>query len=289
MKGADDGRGASTMNRMRMRTVTALLAALAVGAPALAHAATPTPTPSPTATPTTQPSSATPTPTPTPAPRTKGVQRVYDDYHADGVISACRHSLKDLERTLKTIGPSFDSAYPDFRPAVQAAIARHEHGKCAKSSSASPSATPTPAAKTTPAPTATAVPTATSSPSKPQSGLLPGGVPHSAGGAKTPGARSSPVPSVTPAPGAVATPAPTAAATPGPPRLVVQREHVHRDLTVPGALLGAALLVAVLLGLSALAAARSPRLAGMHHAWREAAYRTRGTWRDFSEWLRLGR
>jgi hypothetical protein len=82
---------------------------------------------------------------------------------------------------------------------------------------------------------------------------------------------------------------PAVTSTPGPPRLVVQKGHSDRSLAVPGALLGAALLAAVLLGFSALAAARSPRLAGMHHAWREAAYRTRGTWRDFSEWLRLGR
>jgi hypothetical protein len=70
---------------------------------------------------------------------------------------------------------------------------------------------------------------------------------------------------------------------------VVQRASADRDLTLPGALLAAALLGAILLALSALAASRSPRLAGMRHAWREAGHRTRGTWSDFSDWLRLGR
>lgn len=283
------------MTSMRTRSVTALLAALALAAPATARAQSPTATPTVSPTPTTQPAQATPTPTPTAtaAPRPKGVQRVYNDYRSDGVISSCRHSVKDLRRTLTTIQSQFDADFPDFRPAVQAAIARHKHGGCSTTSSTTPSSQPTPAP--TAAPTVAPVPTtapivpSTTAPSHPESGMLPGGVPHSSGSTSTPSQASpsaSPVPSATPAAPAVA---PAPAATPGPPHMVVQREHADRDLTVPGALLGAALLVTVLLGLSALAAARSPRLAGMHHAWREAAYRTRGTWRDFSDWLRLGR
>jgi hypothetical protein len=60
----------------------------------------------------------------------------------------------------------------------------------------------------------------------------------------------------------------------------------HRSLTVPAILLAIALLGAAALALSAFATRRSPRL---RHAWREAAFRTRGTWADFSDWLRLGR
>ena len=37
---------------------------------------------------------------------------------------------------------------------------------------------------------------------------------------------------------------------------------------------------------TALAGRRSP---GVRHAWREAALRSRATWADFSDWLRLGR
>jgi hypothetical protein len=120
-------------------------------------------------------------------------------------------------------------------------------------------------------------------------GRLPRSPFRSVGPPKTPKrATSGRIPSASPTPGGIATPTPTATEF-GPPRLVVQHERADRNLTVPGALLGAAVLVALLLGISAIAAARSPRLAGVNHAWREAAYRTRGTWRDFSEWLRLGR
>ena len=60
----------------------------------------------------------------------------------------------------------------------------------------------------------------------------------------------------------------------------------HGSLVVPLTLLGAAMLG--LLGLAGfgIASRRSPRL---NHAWREAAFRTRGTWADFADWLRLGR
>jgi hypothetical protein len=60
----------------------------------------------------------------------------------------------------------------------------------------------------------------------------------------------------------------------------------RRSLTVPAILVAIALLGAAALAISALAARRDGRL---RHAWREAAFRTRGTWADFSDWLRLGR
>jgi hypothetical protein len=41
--------------------------------------------------------------------------------------------------------------------------------------------------------------------------------------------------------------------------------------------------------LSALAARHSERFAGVSQAWREAAWRTSGTWSDFTDWLRPGR
>jgi hypothetical protein len=89
---------------------------------------------------------------------------------------------------------------------------------------------------------------------------------------------------VTPVPtAAAAVPPPAAVSTPPPPVIV---RAGHRSLTVPLILIALALLGALALGLSALAARRNARL---HHAWREAAFRTRGTWADFSDWLRLGR
>ena len=46
------------------------------------------------------------------------------------------------------------------------------------------------------------------------------------------------------------------------------------------------MLCAVALALFPLAARNNPRLDA---AWREAAFRTRATWTDFTDWLRLGR
>ena len=58
---------------------------------------------------------------------------------------------------------------------------------------------------------------------------------------------------------------------------------------VPGALLGIALIGLLIAALSALASRRSERLAGVGHAWREAAWRTSGAWSDFGDWLRSRR
>ena len=58
---------------------------------------------------------------------------------------------------------------------------------------------------------------------------------------------------------------------------------------VPGALLAVALLGLLIAALSALFAKRTGRLAGVGHAWREAAWRTSGAWSDFSDWLRSRR
>jgi hypothetical protein len=275
---------------MHMRPITVVATALALlgAVPAAAGAQTPTPTPS-----------ASPTPTPTPSASSadtktdwpKDVQRVYDDYRDDGVIQVCDHTQKTLQDTLDTIEPTYDQDYPDFREALEAGIERHKDGRCTQDSSSSSSSG------------ATGSTGATSSGGSgqpaggaPESGTLPPSASGSAGdggGAIPPaaatGTGTSPpaAAAVTPAPSAVATPpvapAATAAATPA---LVVTRDG-HRSLLIPGILLAIALLGALGLGASALASRRSG--GGMSHAWREAAFRTRGTWADFSDWLRLGR
>jgi hypothetical protein len=58
---------------------------------------------------------------------------------------------------------------------------------------------------------------------------------------------------------------------------------------VPAILLGLVALGAAGAAGSALLGTRSARFAGVGLAWREAAFRTRGTWGDFTDWLRLGR
>ena len=332
------------MGAMRRRHLTASVAALALAAaapaasaqaptasPAAASTATPaagatvtpgggataTPTAGATATPTATPTpTPTPSPTPTPAPRPKGVQRIYDDYRKDRKLDACKHSLKDLKKALRTLDPVFERQHPGFRRAIKAAIATRRDGGCKRAPAATP--TPTPGGSTSSpspgrgspgsgapsgGPVAHAVPTpitGAASPATPppavQSGKLPGGIgsPH-AGAALSPsrpGAAKGGAPAERGAlpPAATATPVPPAASPrPAEPGLVAVRESGHRDLTLPVALLALALIGAALLALSRLAASRSPRLAGVGQAWAEAGYRTRGAWADFSDWLRLGR
>ena len=210
------------------------------------------------------------------------VQKVYDDYSADGVIEVCDHTQSTLESTRDTIKPEYDRDYPDFREAVEAGIEKHKDGGCGgdpSSDSSDNGAAP---------PAATSTPDAGTS-----SGALPDASPTpdaSAESSKAPEATPTVPPEYQIPPQTGATPIPTVppaapAATPPPaePKVV----HAgHRSLTLPIILIAIAILGALALALSALLAKRNPRL---RHAWREAAFRTRGTRADFSDWLRLGR
>jgi hypothetical protein len=235
----------------------------------------------------------TPTPTPDPQEEKKAklrkrvvVKRVYRDYRADGKIDNCDHSRKALKRTLESISDEFDADFPDFRAAVKAAIKDWDKKRCEEQQAA-----PTPTPTATPAPTSTPVaPTTTPAPPPPpptNSGAIPPVV-------KTPKPKKTPAPPsenditpVTP----TATPSPAATATPpAEAQLVVTRPHPEdANLTVPLALLLAALLGLLAAGGTAIYARRTGRLAGWGHAWREAGYRATGAWGDFSDWLRLGR
>jgi hypothetical protein len=291
--------------RTRLPTVLAAALALLAAVPPAVRAQAPTATPTPTATVTATPTADTSqangsgaAEAPKNAP--KPVQRVYDDYRRDGVIDVCAHTESDLQETLVTIEPAFDRDYPDFRQALEAGIARHKSGRCTDESSAgaSPTATPT----VTPAPTSgsgagaaagggAAAGAGGAAGGGTESGRLPGGDQH-AGSGTTPltprsgeraGAAATPAPAaVTPVPAATVPPA-TPAATVAP---VVVTRTGHRSLTFPLILLAIALLGGAAFALFAAGGRRSP---GARHAWREAAYRTRGTWADFSDWLRLGR
>jgi hypothetical protein len=211
------------------------------------------------------------------------VQKVYDDYRSGGVIEVCDHTQATLESTLDTIKPDFDRDYPDFREAVEAGIDKHKDGGCggddSSTSDSSGGGTP-PAATSTPGSgTSTVAPPAESA--TPDAGAESGTLPQATAtvppeDAIPPQAGATPVPTVPPA-------APAATPTPAEPKIV---HSGHRSLTLPIVLIAIALLGLIALALSALFARRNPRL---QHAWREAAFRTRGTWADFSDWLRLGR
>jgi hypothetical protein len=270
------------------------LVALLATAPAWAQDPTITATPSPTATP-------TPTPTPTPEEieeaerkeklrKRKVVRRVYGDFRRDGRIDNCDHSRTALKRTLESITDEFDADFPDFRPAVRAAIKDHDKERC-EEPEPTPTATPSPSA--TPAPTSTPAPPApTSTPPPVDDGGLDFGGDDDRGGAAPPPSNDDPPP---PTENDIAPVQPTAtpspAATPPAatePQLAVVRPAGDRNLMVPALLLAIALVGLALIALSVLAARRG-HFAGWGHAWREAAYRATGAWGDFGDWLRLGR
>jgi hypothetical protein len=282
---------------MRMRPITVLATALALwGAGATAARAQ-----DPTATPSASPATS-PTPSPSPSASSadtktdwpKDVQRVYDDYRDDSIIDICSHPQKALQDTLDTIEPDYDRDYPDFREALEAGIERYKAGACkdgsSSSSSSSSGASGASGSSGTTGSTGAAGSSGSSGSSGTESGRLPSAQSGSSGAGAIPPAAagtSPPAAAVTPAAGAVApaTAAPAAAAA-ATPALVVTRTG-HRSLLIPGILLAIALLGALGLAASALATRRSD--SAMSQAWREAAYRTRGTWADFSDWLRLGR
>jgi hypothetical protein len=300
----------------------AVLAALAT--PSLAQDPGGTPTASPTPSPTASPS---PTPSPTPTPEqqaraerdardrsAKAVRRIYRDFE-DGRIDDCDHPVTALKRARRSIEDSYGEEFPDFRDALTAAIERHDSGKCQeqeqqlqdRNSDPTPTPTAAPSPRSTspspggssPAPAPAPAPAAPSPPStSPDSGSLPdfgagsGGSGPGTGGSSgkldplpaPPGEDA--IPEGTPSP----TPTPAPAATPAlPPKLIVTRAAASPNMFVPGTLLAIALAGLLIAALSALAGKRSGRLAGVGHAWREAAWRTSGTWSDFTDWLRSNR
>ena len=263
---------------MIMRPITALLAALALLAVVCTASFAQTPTPTATAA---QDDGTAADP---PADASKEVKAVYTDYSRDGVIDVCDHTREVLQETLDGIEADFDRDFPDFREAVKAGIQRHDKGKC-EEATATPTATET----------ATAQPTATASPDEgtlpppddsatPDAGALP---PPTDDGSSDQPPESGALPPATD--GAIPTPAPpapTAVATPTPsPTPVIVTRSSTDGLLIPGILVGLALLGGLVLTLAAISG-RSPRT---RHAFSEAAYRFKGTWADFSDWLKLGR
>jgi hypothetical protein len=299
--------------RARLTGFAAGLALVLAPAASAQTQPSPTPTPSPTATPTPT-ATATPTPTPTPTPeekqdakdrKRKAVRRIYRDFERDGRIDDCDHTLRALKRARRSISDTYKEEFPDFRDALTAAIERHNDGDCEEQEQQledrNSDPTPTPSATSTPAPGGTGTtpappPPPTTSPTTPDSGSLPDFGSGGSGDSGDSGGQVNPLPEQPEAPGEDAIPEGTASPTPAPqatptptPRLIVTRAAASPDMFVPGALLAVALLGLLIAALSALFAKRSGRLAGVGHAWREAAWRTSGAWSDFSDWLRSRR
>jgi hypothetical protein len=199
------------------------------------------------------------------------VQSVVDDFRADGEITPCKHTVQALESTSQ-LAPSDIAQYsPDFPAAVEAALEERRHDDCgagqgskAAAAGAAPAAAPSPSSG---APAATPAPTT---------------------GSATPQATPSPTPQPTPA----ATPPPAApAATPAEPTYTTVAHHdpFPIGLWILVGLLVLSLLTWLVLALLGRTGWGEERLAGPRHACAEARYRAGGVWRDFSDWLRLGR
>lgn len=293
--------------RARLTGVLAVAALALAAPPVLAQDPLPTitPTPTPTVTP-----GATPTPTPEEEAAARrderdrnaeNVKRIYREFERDGRIDDCDHTEKALKRARRSIEAEYAEEYPDFRDALTAALHRHQDGECVEEQPPTDAPTPAPTpvpGSTAPIPPSAAPPPATTTP---ETGDLPdfgsddggdregtfgggggGGDTDSGGGSQPPGEGSIPE-------GAIPTPAATPTPVPLPPKLIVTRAGTAPNLFVPGTMLAIALLGLLIAALTALAAKRTGRLAGVGHAWREAAWRTSGTWSDFTDWLRTGR
>jgi len=248
---------------MPLRLITVLVAALALW-PAAALAQEPTATPGP-------PDSAS-----------DAVKLIYEDYRRDGKIDVCEHDRADLEDALDTIEPDFDTDYPDFREAIEAGIQRHDNARCDDGQ-----ATPTATASPTATATATASPDdGTLPPPEDDGGTDDGATPPPDDGTgtpedgtlppdATPEANPTVPPSATPVPTVAPATTPAPSATPG----LVSTKADRSKLLIPGLLVALAVIGALAL---VIFGRNSP-------AWREAAFRTRTTWADFTDWLRLGR
>ena len=269
---------------MSTRPITALLAALALLAVTPAATFAQTPTPTPTASTSQDDGEAEP-----PADASKEVKAIYTDYSRDGVIDFCDHERSDLQAALDTIEADFDRDFPDFREALEAGLRDDD---CEAEATPTPTATATPddfSTDPTPTPDTGTLPDPEpdsgtddgSGAIPPDDGALPpdDGTLPDAGALPEAGTEQPPAAVPTAAPPAPAT---TPAASPTP--AIVTRSGTDA-LMIPGILIGVALLGGAALTFSALRGG-NPRV---QHAWSEALYRTRSTWADFSDWLKIGR
>ena len=245
-------RGIVSCTGVRAPIVTVLAGALALLPAAAAQGAGSSPTP--------------------PRQASAAVRSIYSDYSADGTLGPCDHAKADLQTAYDTMTPAVTDDFPGFRDQVEQAIAKHKAHGCADDAAGTTAVAP---AASTPTPTPATTP---------ESGQLPPAAQDDGGGALPPDQAATPIPSATVP--LAATPPPESAPVAATPSPAVVAEPAHRDVTLPAVLIGLALLGAAALALSAVAGRRSP---GVRHAWREAGFRARATWADFSDWLRLGR
>lgn len=263
---------------MRARLTSTALAALALGAAAPAVAQEPDLTPVPRAAQETEAQSA--------ASASDIGLPVFRQFRRDGEIDPCAHSLRRLERTRDEVPATRAERYPDFLPAVEAAIEEREQltdAECERvadaekaeqerasegaEAKAKPTPTPTPTPTATPTPTPTAAPTATATPAPaatatpaPPPAPAPAPVPAAPSLDDSPAAPEDPVepdasapalpeiaPEPAPAPSVV--PPPPPAPAPAEPTIVNRRDPDGPTPVLLGAILGGPFALLGLLGL----------------------------------------
>jgi hypothetical protein len=199
-----------------------------------------------------------------------GVQKVFNDFRTDGVISPCRHTSAELGKTRRLVPPDIEQYAPEFPSALDAAIEARARGDCDGDRPSEEGAAP--------------VPTATVAPPAQTSSPAPG----------------TPTQTVVPEP-----PEPEEAnlqlASTDRPTLAEQTDALERvaaatasnEPPAPVWMLFAALALLAAGALLAFLAGRTRRgqesLARLRHSWEEATWRAEGTWAEFRDFLRLGR
>lgn len=235
----------------------------------------------------------------------KDVRSVIADYRKDGTIDPCEHTAKAYEDTLEAIEDAPEEYAPDFPVAVEAASEAREREDCEAATGgtgsddddsgagATPSPTATPApADPAPAPTPAPTPAPEAAPAPTIEGLedLP-----AAPAPAPPAQEVVPEPPAPAGSGAGITPGSPPAATNKPDAILTRSraETGSGGAPAPVLVLGGLLAASLLAGLVLLVLRRygwgEQRLAGVRHAMGEAGYRTGGTWRSFTDWMRTGR
>jgi hypothetical protein len=201
-----------------------------------------------------------------------GVQKVFNDFRTDGVISPCKHSAAELAQTRRLVPPDIEQYAPEFPTALDAAIEARARGDCDSSRVDDGTATP-PAAGGDSVPPVT--PSATAAPGTPAQTVVP----------------EPPAPEETTIQLASADKSALAEQADALQRVVAARASSDppAPLWILFVLLGVLAAAALFLFVAGRTRRGQDALARLRHSWGEAAWRAGGTWAEFRDFLRFGR
>lgn len=206
-----------------------------------------------------------------PASADKASEKVFAQFaFGGGVIDPCKFTPAELKHAKNNVPSDVEQYSPDFRDAIDAALAQRAQGVCdKKAKKQTPAAAAAPSSGTPSTPAAPKKSTATPAPET--------------------GQPTASTPTPQPAPAA----RPVAEVTDG--AILAATRNTGGDGDLPAPLVGLAFL-ALLAALAGLAVATArwfafepPWLVRSRHATAEAGWRTSAAWAEFTDWLRLGR